>query len=64
MPVASSATELLISFIQVGGDKGAAAFLDDLDCNLGARFDIVDTMSVNKMKTTDMAAWVSKTLAN
>jgi|UniRef100_A0A7S4FEE0 hypothetical protein len=60
----SSATELLISFIQVGGDKGAAAFLDDLDCNLGARFDIVDTMSVNKMKTTDMAAWVSKTLAN
>lgn len=38
--------EIGISFIQIGADAGAAAFLQDLDDNLqneGAKFDIVDT---------------------
>ena len=38
------------SFLQVGDDASAAAFLKDLDDNLNAKFDIVDT---KQFETTD-----------
>lgn len=38
------------SFLQVGDDPAAAAFLKNLDDNLGAKFDIVDT---KQFETTD-----------
>ena len=45
--------ELGISFIQVGTDKDATRFFKALDDDLqgvGAKFDIVDTVTVDKMK--------------
>lgn len=45
--------ELAISFIQVGGDPKATKFLKALDDQLqmlGAKFDIVDTVTVEDMK--------------
>ncbi len=45
--------ELGISFIQVGTDKNATLFFKALDDDLqgaGAKFDIVDTVTVDKMK--------------
>jgi hypothetical protein len=41
-----------ISFLQVGGDAGATRFLKALDDELtraGARYDIVDTMTLDEM---------------
>ena len=45
--------ELGISFIQVGTDEAATKFLKILDDDLGragAKFDIVDTMTMNDME--------------
>jgi uncharacterized protein with von Willebrand factor type A (vWA) domain len=45
--------ELAISFIQVGADPGASQFLQALDDQLqgvGAKFDIVDTISLSDME--------------
>jgi uncharacterized protein YegL len=45
--------ELAISFIQIGYEKGAADFLKFLDDDLqkkGAKFDIVDTLSMEEIK--------------
>lgn len=45
--------ELAISFIQVGDDPGASQFLKALDDQLqgvGAKFDIVDTVSLSEME--------------
>jgi hypothetical protein len=45
--------ELAISFIQVGTDAAATAFLKILDDDLGragAKFDIVDTITMNDME--------------
>lgn len=44
-----------ILFLQVGNDPKATQFLTDLDDNLGAKFDIVDT------KTTDQAEGLTLT---
>jgi hypothetical protein len=44
--------ELSFTFVQVGGDQGATRFLKDLDDHLqsqGAKFDIVDTLTVEQM---------------
>lgn len=45
--------ELAVSFIQVGDDPGAKRFLDALDNDLGragARFDIVDTVTITELE--------------
>jgi len=45
--------ELSVSFIQIGTDKDATKFLQKLDDGLekkGAKFDIVDTLTAEKMK--------------
>jgi len=46
-----SKDELSISFIQIGDDKKASLFLEELNSNLkGAKYDIVDALSANEMK--------------
>jgi von Willebrand factor type A domain len=50
--------ELAISFIQVGNDAGATAFLKALDDQLegvGAKFDICDTMTIDDMGDMSLA---------
>ncbi|MFO0563541.1 MAG: VWA domain-containing protein [Polyangiales bacterium] len=45
--------ELAVSFVQVGDDPGAARFLKALDDDLGragARFDIVDTLTITDLE--------------
>lgn len=49
---------LAISFIQVGKDKGAAKFLKELDDDLqkaGAKFDIVDTKTMDEVEDMKLA---------
>ena len=46
--------ELSVSFIQIGDDSGAARFLKELDDNLNAKFDIVDTLAFTDMKAKGM----------
>jgi hypothetical protein len=49
--------ELAISFIQVGSDAGASAFLRALDEQLqgvGAKFDICDTITMDDMADTPL----------
>ena len=51
--VVGSPRSLAISLIQVGNDKKAAAYLKALDDQLqsaGAKFDIVDTITVEDMQ--------------
>jgi hypothetical protein len=58
-----SDAELAISFIQVGSDRSATDFLKALDdklMNVGAKFDIVDTVTLNDME--DMT--ISEVLLN
>jgi uncharacterized protein with von Willebrand factor type A (vWA) domain len=50
--------ELAISFIQVGNDAGATKFLQALDGQLtdvGAKFDICDTVTIDDMAETSLA---------
>jgi uncharacterized protein with von Willebrand factor type A (vWA) domain len=50
--------ELAISFIQVGTDGGATKFLDALDNQLtdvGAKFDVCDTMTIDDMADLSLA---------
>jgi hypothetical protein len=50
--------ELAISFIQVGNDSSATAFLKALDDQLesvGAKFDICDTMTIDDMGDMSLA---------
>ncbi|MDX2255686.1 MAG: VWA domain-containing protein [Pseudanabaenaceae cyanobacterium bins.39] len=50
--------ELAISFIQVGSDKSATDFLNALDDKLlgiGAKFDIVDTITISDMEDMTLA---------
>lgn len=44
-----------ILFLQVGNDPAARAFLVDLDDNLGAKFDIVDTKTLADTETMPLA---------
>lgn len=44
-----------ILFLQVGDDAGATAFLQELDDNLGARFDIVDTKTIAEAENFTLA---------
>jgi hypothetical protein len=49
--------ELAISFIQVGNDAGATAFLKALDDQLegvGAKFDICDTITIDDMSLAEV----------
>lgn len=57
--------ELSITFIQVGDDEDAARFLRSLDDGLvskGARFDIVDTVTKDKMLGMSFADLIFKSL--
>lgn len=50
--------ELAISFIQIGSDSGATAFLKALDDQLegvGAKFDICDTITIDDMEDMTIA---------
>jgi Mg-chelatase subunit ChlD len=50
--------ELAISLIQVGGDRQATEFLKALDDQLqgaGAKFDIVDTITIDDMENMTLA---------
>lgn len=50
--------ELAVSFVQVGNDPGATRFLKALDDDLvraGARFDIVDTLTVDELEDRPIA---------
>jgi len=45
--------ELSVSFIQIGHDRSARAFLQKLDDDIrGARFDIVDSLTCNSSPTS------------
>ena len=57
--------ELSITFIQVGDDKGATAFLDELDDGLegsGAKFDIVDTVTTAEMRGMTFSSFIQKSI--
>ncbi len=50
--------ELAVSFIQIGSDSGATAFLKALDDQLegvGAKFDICDTITIEDMENLSIA---------
>jgi uncharacterized protein with von Willebrand factor type A (vWA) domain len=50
--------ELAMSFIQVGDDAGAKSFLQALDdklTDIGAKFDICDTMTIDDMEEMSLA---------
>lgn len=42
--------DLAISFVQIGKDASAQAYLAELDDNLNAKFDIVDTKSMDELE--------------
>jgi len=55
--------ELSISFIQIGNDHAATKFLNDLDNHLrGAKFDIVDAVTVHDMQGLSFVEFVHKSL--
>lgn len=57
--------ELSISFIQIGSDHDATKFLQKLDDGLqkkGAKFDIVDTLTAEKMKGMSFAELVRNSI--
>ena len=56
--------ELTILFIQIGNDAAAGEFLIDLDDNLNAKFDIVDTMTQAKADSyPSLAALINDAIA-
>lgn len=61
----NSDSELSVSFIQVGDDNSAGKFLAKLDDNLkGAKYDIVDQLSVEKMKGMSFTDLIQKSIAD
>ena len=57
--------ELAISFLQVGNDRSATEFLKALDDELmkvGAKFDIVDTMTIDEMADMSLAEALMKAI--
>lgn len=57
--------ELAISFIQVGNDAGATTFLQALDDQLeeiGAKFDICDTLTMDEMEEMSLAEVLLKAI--
>ena len=59
--------ELAISFIQVGTDAGATRFLKALDDELegvGAKFDIVDTVTIDDMEDMTLAEVLTNAIAD
>jgi uncharacterized protein with von Willebrand factor type A (vWA) domain len=59
--------ELGISFIQVGSDPGVARYLkslDDLLQGLGAKFDIVDTVSFDEMENMTLTEVLMNAIAD
>lgn len=60
----SSDEELSVSFIQIGTDTGARAFLKHLDDNLNAKFDIVDVVVPSDLHEMSFADVIRKSLAD
>jgi hypothetical protein len=68
----SSDEELSISFVQVGDDEKACVWLTELDDKLkqagksgkGAKFDVVDVVSVSTLRDLDFAALVKMSMAD
>ncbi|MEB3189075.1 MAG: VWA domain-containing protein [Snowella sp.] len=59
--------ELAISFIQVGNDSGATKFLKALDDQLqevGAKFDICDTLTIEEMSDMTLAEVLMNAIAD
>ena len=59
--------ELAISFIQVGADAGATRFLKALDDELqgvGAKFDIVDTVTIDDMEDMTLSEVLTNAIAD
>jgi uncharacterized protein YegL len=59
--------ELAISFIQVGSDSGATKFLKALDDQLqevGAKFDICDTLTIDEMSDMTLAEVLMNAIAD
>ena len=59
--------ELSISFIQVGDDAHAEAFLTKMDDQLreqGAKFDVVDVLTAKTVKSMDFLSFIKKSIEN
>jgi Mg-chelatase subunit ChlD len=59
--------EIAISFIQIGQDAGASAFLQYLDDGLvakGAKFDIVDTVKIAEVENFSIEQLIEKAFAD
>jgi hypothetical protein len=59
--------ELAISFIQVGSDSGATKFLKALDDQLedvGAKFDICDTITIDDMSEMSLSEVLMNAIAD
>ena len=59
--------ELALSFIQVGNDSGATKFLKALDNQLqevGAKFDICDTLTIEEMSDMTLAEVLMNAIAD
>ncbi|EFA82490.1 hypothetical protein PPL_04915 [Heterostelium album PN500] len=59
--------DLSISFIQIGRDRSATTFLKGLDDYLtsqGARFDIVDTLTMDEMQNLSFEQMIDKSIAD
>jgi len=55
--------ELSISFIQIGNDRGATEFLEELDDDLkGAKMDIVDCVTTSNIGTMTFSQLIQKSL--
>lgn len=54
--------ELSLSFIQIGSDSSATAFLKDLDEGIRARFDIVDTLTAADMHGLSFEQLINKSI--
>jgi len=60
-------SDLSVSFIQIGNDRSATVFLQELDDMLvpqGARFDIVDTINSAQLGTLSFDQLIQKSIAD
>ena len=55
-------SDLSITFIQIGNDRGATKFLQDLDDDLDCKFDIVDTVTYEEFKGMSFDSLIEKSI--
>ena len=56
--------DLSLSFIQIGSDSAASRFLKHLDDELKCKFDIVDTMTAERMKGMSFADFIKLSIGD